>query len=663
MENLKKPELLIPVGNTEAFHAAVEGGANAIYLGLKNFNARNRASNFGYNQLNALIKVATENNIRVYITLNTVIKNSEIPELLEVIWSVLKLKATALIIQDWGVYYLLRKHFPNLPIHASTQMANHNSLGAEYSDLMGFERVILARELTFNEIKSIQEKTNIELEVFTHGALCYSFSGMCLFSSFLGGYGANRGHCTQPCRRNFKIDKKEDFIFSLKDFQLIDHIEELSKLGISSLKVEGRMKSAEYVYRVAKAYRMVIDNPNTIEAAKELLDLDFGREKTEYFMGKDVGNAITKQTNTGIYLGKIQKIDPEGFEFESRIELTKGSRLRIRTNNDKDQTAFKINEFKKLSDENYYVYTDTETLSKNNEIYLASLRDKKFSNKLNLSSNNFNPKTPRILKEKVFEDLKNNQADKSNEIYVRIDSISWMKKVNLEEIDGLFVNLSKTEWDEFIFDSPFLIKNKHKIHFEFPKFIAEKNIEYYQKFVDKATKFGYSNFVISHLSQILLIPEEANIITNENVYCYNDFSILLLKHQDIKNFIYPLENDFENMKNYKDKTGLVTIYFHPDLFYSRMPVTISNTDSSFKDDKNIVYNKEVKDGITIINPEVPVSFTHYVSKLKEMGYTNYVIDFSHSKVSKNLFYSILKKMKNSEQIQPAFNFNMKNGLK
>ena len=175
-----KPELLLPVGNTESFYAALEGGADAIYLGLRKFNARDRAKNFTVNQLQSLLKESEKNKINVHLTLNTLIKNQELPELLDTLYLLSQTAISAIIIQDWGVYYLIKKFFPKLKIHASTQMKTHNSIGTEFLLDKGFERVILARELTLSELKEISRKSKIELEIFAHGALCYSFSGMCL---------------------------------------------------------------------------------------------------------------------------------------------------------------------------------------------------------------------------------------------------------------------------------------------------------------------------------------------------------------------------------------------------------------------------------------------------------------------------------------------------
>ncbi|HPS13754.1 MAG TPA: peptidase U32 family protein, partial [Prolixibacteraceae bacterium] len=303
---IQAPELLLPVGNIESFYAALDGGADAIYLGLKNFNARNRAMNFTPWQVAAMVKEARNRGVKSYITLNTVIRNFEMGDLIHTLFQLQQIKPDAVIVQDYGVQFIIRKYFPKLTVHASTQMAIHNSDGVEYARLKGIKRVVLARELTLPELKRITSKSKIETELFIHGALCYSFSGMCLFSSYLGGASANRGLCTQPCRRIYsqkkEKGKEEKYFFSLKDNQLIDHLAELRDLKIDSLKVEGRLKPGEYVHRVAKAYRLALDDPNQKEDAKSLLNNDLGREKTSYFLGKEVNNAITQAATTGILI-------------------------------------------------------------------------------------------------------------------------------------------------------------------------------------------------------------------------------------------------------------------------------------------------------------------------------------------------------------------------
>jgi len=395
---MKKPELLLPVGNTEAFYAAVEGGADAVYLGLRHFNARNRAKNFTLKQLQSILTESKRYGTKVYLTLNTLIKNSELPELLDVLYQVSQTSLSSIIIQDWGVYYLVRKFFPDIILHASTQMAFHNSIGAEFAKRKNFERVIMARELTLEEMKIISKKSRIELEIFTHGALCYSFSGLCLFSSFLGGMSANRGQCRQPCRRTFKSEEKEDYFFSLKDNQQIEIVPELMKLGILSLKVEGRMKSAEYVNRVAKAYRMVIDDPSRMEQAKQLLSYDMGREKTSYFLGGNVSNAITENPFIGIYIGEVTKTKGTEFSFTTSEELKQNYRIRVQPQNGMDSKAIKLKTeygFTEIeSGEIVNLNFTQESFMKGDKVFLIGAPTEKFRTKFKLDGKRLNLSLP-----------------------------------------------------------------------------------------------------------------------------------------------------------------------------------------------------------------------------------------------------------------------------
>jgi len=659
-----KPELLLPVGNAENFHAAVEGGANAVYLGLKKFNARGRANNFSHDQLQGLIKEAKENDVKVYITLNTVIKNHELPELLETLDFLNKIKVSAIIIQDWGVYYLSKKYFPNLNIHASTQMGNHNSLGANYSNKLDFERVILARELNDTEISTISERSDIQLEIFVHGALCYSFSGMCLFSSYLGGSGANRGICAQPCRRVYKSGNKSKYTFSLKDNQLIEHIPDIAKIGISSIKIEGRLKSGEYVYNVARAYRMAIDHPDMLDEAKKILEHDLGREKTSYFYGGNIKNSISNNPEAGIFVGKILSKTKGNITFSTNVKIEAGNRLRIRSANGNIRKSLKIKEFTINKKDNITTEFYDPDIQAGDLIYLAGLRLLKFSTEFDLAGKKIKPSLPR---EKAFRLLKplrvSSKKDVKPELYLRIDRTDWLRKVRLDDISYLVLKLNKNDWKNFDCDTGFVKKNINKFIIELPKFISEKEIEFYRELISTYWKKGFKRFMISHLSQKLLLPADSIVLCNENVYVYNDAAAKLLKDEGISNYTYPLENDYENLNVSNNRTGITAVYFYPDLFYSRMPVKLSQEEEDFSDDMNYKFRREVRNGITTILPMVPVSLTHYRNLLLKSGFNKFLIDFSGERISKNIFQRVLGKFNKCEQIQPSNTFNFKKGLK
>lgn len=660
---MNKPELLLPVGNTEAFYAAIEGGANAIYLGLKNFNARGRATNFSNYQFLLLLKEAQKHKVKVYVTLNIVIKNKEISELLDTLWFLSKTSVSAVIIQDWGTYFLIRKHFPKINIHASTQMANHNSLGLDYSKKLHFERVILARELTFEELELMQKEPALETEIFVHGALCYSFSGMCLFSSYIGGAGANRGLCTQPCRRFYKKENEKQQFFSLKDNQLLNLIPEFVKMNVSSLKVEGRLKSAEYVYQVAKAYRKVLDaGSSAISIASEDLKLDMGREKTQWFYAKQVNKAITTTSNNGLYIGKVSKIRGNTISFFTNEQVSKGNRLRIRTNNDNEQVSVKINEFRILQSGELEVLTSQNAkIQVGNEIFLVGgLSEKKFPSKLKGSVNQFKQEMPFSIKRKINNELRKFKSPTKETIFIRINSNDWLKKINLNQIDQLILQFNKKSFQDFNYEAPFLQKNKHKIWIEFPQFIPEKSICFYKDLCNNLTKKGYNNFSISHLSQKEFLARNTNFICNENVYCYNDAAANLLFQEGAKYVTSPFENEFDNLLSGANRNIIVPMFYYPKLFFSRQPV---NSSELFKSDQNQAFRKFVQSGITIVVPESPVALFQYTEKLKKKGFKQFLIDVSFEKPSKHRIKTLLEKFKKSEQIQPSTTFNFKKGLK
>jgi len=653
-----KPELMVPAGDITSFHAALEGGADAVYLGLKQFNARSRAVNFTLRQLQALVKEAHMTDIRVYVTLNTAIRNEELSRLLDILYLLRQIQVNALIIQDWGIFHIIKCHFPELNVHASTQMANHNSLGAVFSERAGFDRVIFARELTAREIAAIRQKSGIETEIFVHGALCYSFSGMCLFSSYLGGMGANRGLCTQPCRRVFQTAGGGKYLFSLKDHELIDYIPMIMEMGIHALKIEGRMKNAEYVYQTTKAYRTAIDHPDNLSEAKKLLADDMGREKTGYFFSGSVKESITDNPGTGSYLGDIKRLNEDSFSFQTSRPIQLGNRLRIHSPQGEMRRAFKVKDFTIDNSGWFNIITDIEGLSVGDSIFLANTRQQKFNNTLDTESTkplNHISKSEAI---QILSSIRMAGTQSKEAVFVRIDSIQWLKKTHFGSIDGLILNLSMREWTGLKTNAPLLMKNQDKIFIELPKFIGEKYISIFRTLCENLYTQGYTRFVISHLSQKLIIPDGAMVCANENVLAFNDAAAVFVQNQNIAWHTYPLENDLDNLLKGSDRSGMVPLYFYPELFYSRMPVHIEEG-NGLKDDQGFDFRREQKDGVTIIVPERPVSLFQYKKQLIKAGFRRFLIDFSHESPSSNRFQTILNRCKSGSQVQPSTVFNFK----
>ncbi|APG28252.1 peptidase U32 [Syntrophotalea acetylenivorans] len=347
-----KPQLLAPAGSLEAFFAAMENGADAVYCGLKEFSARAKARNISLTELEGMLSYARQRDRQIYVTVNTLVKEAELPRLAETLAALEALAVDGVILQDLAVWRLIRKHFPGLRLHASTQMTIHNSAGVRMLERMGFSRAVLARELTLEEIAVIRRNTSMELEHFVHGALCFCFSGQCYFSSWLGGRSGNRGRCAQPCRRIYHSRGKDGYYFSPNDLSAIDLLPELAAAGIGSFKIEGRMKSAEYVANVVSAYRQVLDAPQkqrtaALKQSKELLKASFGRLPTKGFLTGPNPTDIaipTLKGATGRFLGEVQAVRGTQLTFKSRDRLHVGDRLRIQPKSDRAGTAFTVRE-------------------------------------------------------------------------------------------------------------------------------------------------------------------------------------------------------------------------------------------------------------------------------------------------------------------------------
>ncbi len=309
---MKKVELLLPAGNEDCLRAAVNNGADAVYLGLDNFNARKSAGNFTEENLSSIVEYCHNSDVKVYVALNTLVKNSELKEYFRLMNSVYLSKADAVIIQDACFIPLIRKRFPRLKIHLSTQANNVNSYVPDA------DRIILARELSFKEIKEISSK--VETEVFVHGALCFSYSGLCLFSSMAGGRSGNRGCCAQPCRKIYN----NKHAISTMDMCMLSKIPELIEAGTDCFKIEGRMRSPLYVQTAAKIYRKAIDsyyggNFNFSEEDVDELKLAFNREFTSGFAEDDSIVDPRKPMNRGLFIGLFK----DG-KLQLRKKLVKG---------------------------------------------------------------------------------------------------------------------------------------------------------------------------------------------------------------------------------------------------------------------------------------------------------------------------------------------------
>jgi len=346
---MKKPEILAPAGNMEALKAAVLAGCDAVYIGGKFFGARNFASNFDDEEMIEAIKFAHLYGVKVYVTMNTLVYEKETNNFIKYAEFLHKNNVDAIIIQDIGMMDVLIKTFPNLEIHASTQMHIHNVEGVKLVESLGLKRTVIARETPIELIKEMKENSNIELEVFVQGALCISYSGQCLMSSLLNGRSGNRGTCSQCCRMPYDllIDSKkvneEKYLLSPKDLNCLEYLEPLLKLGIDSLKIEGRMKRKEYVYFVVSLYRKAVDSyfeKGDIDITEDdLFELKkiFNRGFTKGFLNNEKHNNFIhsiRPNHMGIDLGEVVNVDKNMVSVKLNYPLHQNDGIRILDKND-----------------------------------------------------------------------------------------------------------------------------------------------------------------------------------------------------------------------------------------------------------------------------------------------------------------------------------------
>ncbi|HEY4695682.1 MAG TPA: U32 family peptidase [Candidatus Hydromicrobium sp.] len=376
-KTIKKIELTAPAGGWDQLVAAVNAGTDSVYLGYKKFGARAYAENFDMSQLKKVVSFAHGRSVKVYLTLNTLIKDSEIKEVINFLNQYASICSDGIIIQDYGIYKILKDLFKTIPVHASTQLNIHNFYSLKLLSRLGFKRAILAREMTLDEIKNLSKEKLMEIEVFGHGSQCYSYSGSCYFSSFIGGRSGNRGRCTQPCRMKYKFLERKagksiyiiadgSYLLNKSDLCLLDIIPEIITAGVDALKIEGRMKSPEYVGIVTKIYRKYIDlyysNPLNYKVDEfdfYKLTQIFSREiGTGYIRQKYPADIISlkKSGSIGNFLGRVYKIDCEDnskkkirfIYIKSRWKINSGDIIEVWTK--KGNSRINIKDFELLED-------------------------------------------------------------------------------------------------------------------------------------------------------------------------------------------------------------------------------------------------------------------------------------------------------------------------
>jgi U32 family peptidase len=672
MQNIlhKKPELLAPAGSTEAFHAALEAGADAVYLGVGELNARLRAKNFTTQTLSYLVSYAHQKDIKIYITLNTIVKQGELPGLFDLLYQLEQLRVDAVIIQDLGLAYIIRTYFPKLPFHASTQMVIHNQVGAEGAKNIGFSRVILSRETTMAEIQQIKDTTDVELEVFVHGALCYSISGLCLASSYIGGWSGNRGRCTQVCRRKFSSHYDNGFYFSPKDFSAADYIKNFSQLGLASLKIEGRMKSAEYVYSAVKSYRTLLDDFTQLPKIKNDLQNDMGREKTPFLLeSANQKNIIVsnRPSGTGTLLGKVNQVKENQIFLPATVDLETGDKIRV--HNQKGAEGISLSIINSLIQGKQQVISlkSDHPVKQGDQVFLTSRKKgvrKDWSKiKLDVKPVRFQNKFTKAgtLTAKIKKSLLIS-SKRSSQLYYRINQVEWFNILKTIQFDYLIYTGGKNELDQLLESRKQLQYWKSRLIIELPPFIPNNDLPYYKDMIEKFHNVGIQNWMASHFSHKSLFPKGDQVFSNSTVWASNYATQKQLFDLDYSGFCYSLEDDILNLKIIPHPQGILTLFGQIPLFISRVKPDI-RAGESLSDVKNFQFVLKEKSGLYYLLGEKPICLFHRQDKMESLDISNHLIDLSFYQPSRKFFKALNYQYQNKLKIPDSILFNHKAGFK
>lgn len=516
-----KKELLSPVGNKECLYAAIHNGASAVYLGGKLFGARKFAGNFTQEELKEAIDYAHLYGVKVYVTVNTIVYNNEVESLLEYVDYLYHIGADALIMQDIGMIYLVRKRYPDLEINASTQIHNHNNDAIALLKELGIKKIVLDRELTLQEIEELD--STIEKEVFIHGALCNSYSGCCLFSSMNGGRSGNRGECVQSCRLPYKLVKNDNYInspnkylLSTKELNTTSKFEDLMKSSVSSFKIEGRMKSPAYVGYITRVYRKLIDNyysgkPLSLtEEDKDNLKILFNREFTSGYLFNDKVMNIKSSNHQGLEIGKVLEINKNKIKIKLHKTLYQLDGIRFQNSglgmianmiyNDKGLLISKALPGNIIYLDNKINLKEKDIIVKTSSVYLEkeilSVEEKKIPININISNNTI----------EFTDDLNNrvstiiemspaiNRPTTKEEIQEKITKLGntpfKVSSININIPDNIFINMKQiNEIRRLLVDK--LIKERIKI---------KRNNKIEKLTLDYSEKNNY-NFEVSVLAR------------------------------------------------------------------------------------------------------------------------------------------------------------------
>lgn len=674
-------ELLAPAGNLEIFKGVIESGADAVYVGGSMFGARAYANNFTEEELLEAIDFAHLRGVKVYLTVNTLIKNSEFSKLYDYLLVYYKRGLDAVIVQDIGVVKAIHEYFPSMEIHTSTQMTVTGADGVRFLSQFGVTRVVMAREVSLAEMKRIHEETGMELEAFVHGALCYSYSGQCLFSSILGGRSGNRGRCAQPCRLPYTVEgKKDEYILSLKDMCGIKALDKLHDAGVYSLKIEGRMKQLEYACGVVKYYRSYIDS------MKPVSDADYDRIKAlgnrcgftdRYYFDHNGSDMVTYVKPNFVSNAAEPSPEKRKLSIEGELVLREGEpgsltvkrgdvtykaliepvsaalkapldkKAAIDRINKTGDTDFEFSHIKAQIGEN--VFVPNGALNKLRRDAISGLCDKLLKKYYRNDARYADMSSMCELPEHVVKsDATHEDGAVNAKDYTTI--CSCMTRAQLDTLIGyecfdvFYLDFDmydrKTLIQQFADDVKCLIKRNKKVYLMLPTIFRADSSDYFVSIAKELDKVSFEGFVVKNYEELYLTENlftGKKVILDHNMYTFNDVSKSAFFEHGVSGDTVPLELNSKEIMHRNNIGSQMIVYGYYPLMTTANCVH-KNTKGCDKKQKLIYlkdrYNKSFavcnncKECYNTIYNSLPTMLTKNIGKLKEAGIRSFRYSFT-----------------------------------
>lgn len=670
-------ELLAPAGSLEILKGVIESGADAVYVGGSMFGARAYANNFTEEELLEAIDFAHLRGVKVYLTVNTLIKNSEFSKLYDYLLPYYKRGLDAVIVQDIGVVKAIHEYFPSMEIHTSTQMTVTGADGVRFLSQFGVTRVVMAREVSLAEMKRIHEETGMELEAFVHGALCYSYSGQCLFSSILGGRSGNRGRCAQPCRLPYTVEgKKDEYILSLKDMCGIKALDKLRDAGVYSLKIEGRMKQLEYACGVVKYYRRYIDS------MKPVTEADYDRIKAlgnrcgftdRYYFDHNGSDMVTYVKPNFVSkavepLPEKRKLSIEGelvlregelgsltvkrgdVAYKASIEPVSAAlkapldkKAAIDRINKTGDTEFEFSHIEAQIGEN--VFVPNGALNKLRRDAISGLCDKLLKKYYRDDARYVDISSLSKLPEHA---IKSDAAHEAINDYTTICSCMTRAQldtlISYECFDVFYLDFDmydrKTLIQQFADDVKSLTKRNKKVYLMLPTIFRADSSDYFVSIAKELDKVSFEGFVVKNYEELYLTENlftGKKIILDHNMYTFNDVSKSAFFEHGVSGDTVPLELNSKEIMHRNNIGSQMIVYGYYPLMTTANCVH-KNTKGCDKKQKLIYlkdrYNKSFavcnncKECYNTIYNSLPTMLTKNISKLKEAGIRSFRYSFT-----------------------------------